>query len=185
VGQDPNEIRRDIEQTRAEMTETAGAIGYKADVPARAKDRMTETRERITDKVGSAKESVVGSVGGARDRVSDATPDTDEVKRKAQRVGGMAQSNPLGLAIGATAVGFIAGLLVPATRIEDEKIGEVADRVKDQVKETGQEAIERGKDVAQQAASSAAETAKQSGREQASELSDSARENAQTVSQGR
>lgn len=184
MGQDPNEIRRDIEQTRAEMTETAGAIGYKADVPARAKDRMTETKDRITGTVSSAKDSIVGSAGDAKDRVSSATPDAEQVKQKARRVGGMAQENPMGLAIGATAVGFIAGLLVPSTRIEDEKMGEVSDRVIEQAKQTGQEAMERGKEVAQQAASSAADTAKETGREQASELSDSARESAETVRQG-
>jgi Protein of unknown function (DUF3618) len=33
MGQDPDEIRQEIEQTRAEMGETVEAIGYKADVP--------------------------------------------------------------------------------------------------------------------------------------------------------
>lgn len=185
MGQDPNEIRRDIEQTRAEMTDTVGAIGYKADVPSRAKDKMTETKDRITGSVAGAKDSIVGSVGDAKDRVGDATPDTQQVKRQAKRVGGVAQDNPVGLAIGAAAVGFVAGLLIPSTRVEDEKMGDVADRVKEQAKQTGQEALERGKDVAQQAASSAADTARETGRQHASELSDSARENAQTAAQGR
>ena len=88
------------------------------------------------------------------------------------------QENPLGLAIGATALGFLAGLLLPSTRMEDEKIGPMADQVKDQIKETGQEALERGKDVAQQAA----ETAKEAGQQHADELKGSAQERAETVS---
>ena len=43
-------------------------------------------------------------------------------------------------------------MLIPSTRVEDEKFGSVADDVKEKVKETGQEAVERGKQVAQDAA---------------------------------
>jgi hypothetical protein len=55
------------------------------------------------------------------------------------------QENPLGVAVGAVAVGFLAGMVIPSTRIENEKIGPMADHVKDQVKESGQEVLERGK----------------------------------------
>jgi gas vesicle protein len=156
MGEDPNAIRADIERTREEMGDTVDAIGYKADVKSRAKDRITDTKDRLTG------------------RVSDATPDGQQVKRAA----GVAQENPLGLAIGGVAVGFLAGMLAPSSRVEDEKIGPMADQVKDQLKETGQEAMERGKDVAQQAA----ETAKEAGREHAQELQGSAQERAETVS---
>jgi len=156
MGEDPNVIRADIERTRAEMGDTVDALGYKADVKSRTKDRISETKDRITGKV------------------SDATPDGGQVKKAA----GVAQENPLGLAVGGIAAGFLVGMLVPSSRVEDEKIGPMADQVKDQIKETGQEAMERGKDVAQQAA----ETAKEAGREHADELRDSAQDRAQTVS---
>lgn len=156
MGEDPNAIRADIERTRDEMGDTVDAIGYKADVKSRTKDKIADTKDRITGKV------------------SDVTPDGRQVKRAA----GVAQENPLGLALGGVAVGFIAGMLVPSSRVEDEKIGPVADQVKDQIKETGQEAMERGKDVAQQAA----ETAKEAGREHADELKDSTQERTETVS---
>jgi gas vesicle protein len=109
--------------------------------------------------------------------VSGATPDKGQVQSGAQRAKGIAEENPLGLAIGAAAVGFVAGLLVPTTRVEDEKIGPVADQVKEKAKETGQEALKRGKHVAQQAA----ETAKEAGQEQAEELRSSAQDKAGDV----
>jgi gas vesicle protein len=155
MGEDPDAIREEIVRTRAEMGETVDAIGYKADVKSRAKDRIGETKDRLTGKV------------------SDITPDGRQVKRAA----GVAQENPLGLAVGGVAVGFLAGMLVPSSRVEDEKIGPMADQVKDQIKETGQEAMERGKDVAQQAA----ETAKEAGQQHAQELQGSAQERAQRV----
>ena len=156
MGQDPDAIRQDIEQTREQMGETIDAIGYKADVKSRAK------------------ESVKEKVGGVMGRANDATPSTGDMKQGAQQAVSIAQENPLGLAVGAVAAGFIAGMLIPSTRIEDEKVGELADQVKDQVKETGQEALDRGKQVATDVAQQAQETAKQSGQEQAQELASSA-----------
>ena len=94
---------------------------------------------------------------------------------------GMARENPLGLAIGAAALGFLAGLVVPSTRVEDERLGRVSDQVMDKVKETGQEALDRGRQVAQEVASTATETAKQQTQEQGQELADTARQHAQDV----
>ena len=155
MGEDPDRIRREIEQTRADMGDTVDALGYKTDVKARTRDRVV----------------------GVKDRVVGATPDTGDVKHQARRAKSVAEENPLGLAVGAVAVGFLAGMLIPSTRVEDEKLGPVADDVKDRAKETGQEALERGKQVAQDAA----ETAKESGREHAEELKGSAQDHAQEV----
>jgi hypothetical protein len=159
MGQDPSEIREEIEDTRARMSDTVEAIGYKTDVKTRA-------REKVSGKV----EAVKNKVGGAGSRASEMTPDREEVKQSARKAAGLAQQNPLGLALGSVAVGFVAGMLVPSTRIEDEKLGEVSDQVKDKVKETAQEAGEHGKDVAHQAAESAKQTAQESGQRHAEEL---------------
>ena len=155
MGQDPDQIRNDIEETRARMGDTAEALGHKADVPGRA-------REAISDKV----ESVKSTFSGAKDSVSDSTPSGQDVKQGARQAVGIAKENPLGLAIGATAVGFVAGLLIPSTKVEDERIGPMADQVKEQAREMGQEAVERGKHVAEQAA----ETVKDEGQKQAQEM---------------
>jgi hypothetical protein len=185
MGQDPDAIRQDIEQTRAEMSETVEAIGYKADVPSRAKDAVSEKVENVKSKVSDtatrAKEAVTGTTSRVGDRVTDATPSSGQVRQQARRTAGLAKENPLGLAIGAAAVGFLTGLAVPTTRVEDERLGPVADQVKDKAKETGQEALDRGKQVAQEAAGTAADTAKSSAQEHGQELADSARESAQDV----
>ena len=49
-------------------------------------------------------------------------------------------------------------MLIPSTRVEDEKFGETATEVKDRVKDTAQEAMEHGKQVAQEVAQNATET---------------------------
>jgi gas vesicle protein len=157
MGQDPSEIREQIEHTRTDMGETVEALGYKADVKTRAKDNIADKRDRL------------------KERITGTAPDSDEVKQGAKRAVGVAQENPIGLAIGSLAAGFVAGMLVPSTRVEDEKIGPMADQVKDSAKETGQEALERGKEVAQEAAKSAKDTVQEQGPEQAEQLRESVR----------
>jgi hypothetical protein len=168
MGQDPAAIRQQIEQTREHMGDTVDALGYKADVPARAKDS-------VSDKVGSLK----AKIGGVGSQVSDAAPDAGEVKQGAKQAVGIAQENPLGLAIGAAAGGFLLGMLIPGTRVENERIGPVADQVKQQAKQTGQEALEHGKQIAQETA----ETAGQKAQEAVAEVKEKAQESAQAHGQ--
>ena len=172
MGQDPDAIRQEIEQTRERMGDTVDALGYKADVPARAK-------ESISDKVDTVKSRITGIGSG----VSAATPQPQDVKQGAKQAVGVVQENPLGLAIGATAVGFLAGMLIPSSRIEDERIGRVADQVKEQARHTGQEALEHGKQIAQETATVAAQKAQESGQAHAQEMSDSAKQSAEQVEQ--
>ena len=175
MGEDPDRIRREIEQTRAEMGDTVDALSYKTDVKARARDSIQDKKESVMGVAHSAKERLVG----AGQTVGDKTPDSEQVKHQARRAKSVAQENPLGLAVGAVAVGFLAGMLIPSTRVEDEKMGQISDDVIDRAKETGQEALERGKQVAQEAAQSAQETVKESGQEQAEELRSTAQDHAQ------
>jgi hypothetical protein len=176
MGQDPAVIREQIEQTREHMGETVDALGYKADVPSR-------TKEAVADKVGALR-SKIGHAGG---QVSEAAPDADDVKETASRAAGVAQENPLGLAVGAAALGFLAGMMLPGTRVEDERVGPMADRVKGQALEAGQEALEHGRQVAretgevasqklQETAAEVGETAKQRGQEHAQDLAGSVTE---------
>jgi ElaB/YqjD/DUF883 family membrane-anchored ribosome-binding protein len=181
MGQDPDAIRQDIAQTRAEMSETVEAVGYKADVPSRAKEAVSEKVDNVKSKVSDTAARAREAVSGTSSRVGEATPSAGQVKQQARRTAGIAKENPLGLAIGAAAVGFLAGLAVPSTRVEDEKLGPVADQVKDKVRETGQEALDRGKQVAQEVAGSAADTARQQTQEHGQQLADSARQHAQDV----
>src|SRR5436305_4931844 len=98
MGEDPAAIREQIEQTRERMGDTVDALGYKADVPARAK-------QSISDKVDTVKSRITGIGSG----VSAATPRPQDVKQAV----GVVQENPLGFAIGATAAGFLAGMIIP------------------------------------------------------------------------
>jgi len=194
MGQDPEAIRREIEQTRDRMGDTVEAIGYKADVPARTKEKVTGTFSDVKERIGGTATSVADRIGGTAGAVNEATPGADDVKHAARRGAGIAQENPIGLAIGSIAVGFLAGMLIPSTRVESEKIGPMAEQVREQAMQTGQEALEHGKQVAQEVASTVqehaqqakdevAQTAQQAAQEHGEQLKQTAQENAQQIRQ--
>jgi len=168
MGEDPRAIRTEIEETRERMGDTVDALAYKTDVKTRVKESISDKRERLIEQVQ-----------GTTHKVGEATPDGGEVKESARQVVGVAQENPLGLAIGGLAAGFLAGMMIPSTRIEDEKVGPVADQVKETAvaSQVAEQAVEGAKEVGQEAV----QTAKEAGQEQAEGLKDSAAENAQEV----
>ena len=183
MGQEPSQIRQEIEETRAGMGETVDALAYKTDVKSRVKESISDKRDRV-----------VGQLKGTSDKVGDVTPDGDQLKEGAERAVGVAQENPLGLALAGVAGGFLAGMLLPSSRIEDERVGPLADQVKETAAETGHEVLDRGKEVAgevagqavenaKEAGQDALETVKKAGEEQADGLKDSAKNGAADVAE--
>ena len=170
MGQEPRDIERQIEETRERMGDTVEALSAKADVPGRMRGYVSDKKDAVTSKLTGAKDAVAGSGSNMASTGGDmAHSATDTARRGA----GIAKDNPLGLAVGAVAVGFLVGTLLPSTRIENEKLGPMADEVKDQARQIGGEAIEHGKDIAQETAQQAAETAKQQTREHSEQLQES------------
>ena len=159
MGQDPSVIRAEIEETRGRVGDEVDALSYKTDVGA-----------RMGDYVDDKKEAVKSTFTGAKDAVTGVIPSGGTVKRGAAEVRTTAERNPVGLVIGGAAVGFLIGTLIPQTRMENEQMGDVSDRLIDAAKSTAGEAVERGKQVAGDAANAAVETAKESGREQGEEM---------------
>ena len=72
MAQTSDELRMDIERTRDEMGDTVEALAHKADVPSRTKEW-----------IGEKKDAVASKVSGATGRVSELTPDGEEVKQTA------------------------------------------------------------------------------------------------------
>src|SRR5215204_7700598 len=129
MGKEPSDIRAEIEETRARVGDEADALSYKTDVPARVGDYVDDKKQAVKDKVTGAKDAVTGTA-------SRAVPSGEKVGR----VKDTAERNPLGLVVGGAAVGFVAGLLLPATRVENERMGEMSDRLVDAAKESAGDA---------------------------------------------
>ncbi|MDQ6933076.1 MAG: DUF3618 domain-containing protein [Candidatus Eremiobacteraeota bacterium] len=179
MGKDSSEIRRKIEETRDRMGDTVDALAYKSDVPNRVKDSISDKVEGVKTALSGAASKVTGSVTGGASRVGDSM--SGDMKYGARRAVGMAVENPIGLMVGGLAAGFLAGLMFPATRLENEKIGQVADDLKEQIKATGQEAMEHGKSVVQDIAQAAGQAASQSAGQHGQDLAGSAKERAADI----
>jgi gas vesicle protein len=161
------------------MGDTADALAHKANVPARARETLVEKAGAVRDRIG-----------GAASRVGETAPDRRQVTQGARQAVGVAQENPLGLAIGAVALGFLVGMLVPSTGVEEERIGPVADRVKETAREVGHEAVERAQQVGQTAmehgraaAQEVTEAVREEGRAHGQELAEHARERARDTAE--
>jgi hypothetical protein len=150
MGQDPSQLREELEVTRARVGEEVDALSYKTDVGARVGDYVSEKKDAVTSKL------------------TKPIPDREQI-RQARRV---AERNPLGLAVGAAGVGFALGLLLPGTRMENEKLGAAGDKVG----EVAREGWEHGKQVAQDTAQGAMAAAKDSTSRHGEELSSSLQE---------
>jgi ElaB/YqjD/DUF883 family membrane-anchored ribosome-binding protein len=107
----PDEIRRDIEHTREGLAETAAALAERADVKARAHEKLEETKARLSGKVDEAKAKVSGTAGAAKVKAADATPAS--VAGGAQTAAGTVANGARDNPIPATLVaGFAAGVLI-------------------------------------------------------------------------
>jgi hypothetical protein len=111
--------------------------------------------------------------------VTGPLPDRRALERGATHMRDTAESNPLGLALGGLAVGFLVGTLLPQAQVENERLGEASDMMLEAAKDTASEAVEHGKQVAQEAVGAAVDTAKESGREHGEELTSTLKERTQ------
>jgi ElaB/YqjD/DUF883 family membrane-anchored ribosome-binding protein len=104
---DPEELRREIEETRAELGATVEALSEKADVKARITKKADERKQQAREKGEElgAKASELG------DRLREATP--DQAQAAASQTVEHARERPLPFAVGgALVLGFALGWLI-------------------------------------------------------------------------
>lgn len=107
--------------------------------------QLDQTRERIAGDTQGIRSKIVGRTQNALHGVSGSI--SHSVKQPKQSMGRLV-SNPIGMAIGAMAVGWLAGTLAPSSRLEKEKLGEASGQVKQSAEQLGREAIEKGRELA-------------------------------------
>jgi len=101
--------------------------------------------------------------GGLGDRAAELGGRLERPARRARRrIVGLVDERALATGAASLALGLLAGLALPATRREDELLGETRDELLESAREAGQEAIAKGKQVAREAV----ERVKESVREQ-------------------
>lgn len=177
--QDPDQIRADIERTRAELSADVDTLNEKVNPKyvAQRKTEQVKGRARgVKDKVmgampesgsssggpgvGDRASSAMSSVGGAASSVGDAASAApDQVVQRAQ-------GNPLAAGLIAFGAGWLASSLLPATNVEQraavqlkEHASDLAQPVTQQAKAAAQDVADNLKGSAQQAVESVKSTA--------------------------
>jgi hypothetical protein len=197
----PDEIRRDIERTRRELSNDVDALTEKVS-PTKVMERRVE---RARGAVSTVKEKVMGSatdtsnaagngLATAQDKVASAAGSVaDTASAAPQLARRKAQGNPLAAGVIAFGAGWLFASLLPAT----EKEQQAATAVKDKASEHSEaltapfaDAAQRLREPAQQAvesikstATDAASTVKDETRSAASDVSDQAKQSKDAVAE--
>jgi len=75
VPDDPEQLRQEIERTRARLGETVDALMAKTDVKAQARERAGHFSQRLKDMTAQAKEQTTARVGQAGGQLAGKTAD--------------------------------------------------------------------------------------------------------------
>jgi ElaB/YqjD/DUF883 family membrane-anchored ribosome-binding protein len=181
MGQSTAEVKRDIESTREEMSDTIDAITDRTS-PSRLLGRQ---RQRMADRMRSVRSRVMGSaeqvVGGAQDAVHSATEGVRDVPDQTrQALRDQTQGNPLAAGVIAFGTGMLVAYLVPSSTTErrvTRQLRQEAEPVLDELAGAGREVASDLKAGAEQAA----EDVKQRATESARQVADEAKDKAQAV----
>jgi hypothetical protein len=200
---DPDIIRRQIEDTRRELSYDVDALNEKVN-PARvvdrrvtaAKGRLTSVKERVmgsaqhtsgsahgmaSNAAGSVQGAASSAVGSVQDAASTAA---DAVQQAPQQIVQQTQGNPMAAGVIAFGVGWLVSSLLPASQKEKQ----LAQQAESAVREHKDTLLEPAKQAAQEigeqlkpAAQDAVESVKATAQDAASTVTEEGKSAAQNV----
>lgn len=197
MGEESDQLRREIEQTRRELGTDVDALGEKVS-PRRVMERRVDrtknaiggVKERIMGTTSDASSSAGGAISGAassvQDRMSGAASGVqhaassvgDTATDTAYRARRQAQGNPLAAGLIAFGLGWLVSSLLPPSEKERQLAHQVKDQAQPAVQAVGQQAgqaLSEMKDNLQQPAQEAVESVKQTATDAAGTVKDEAR----------
>jgi ElaB/YqjD/DUF883 family membrane-anchored ribosome-binding protein len=145
---------REVEDARRRVADDVRNVAENANVVERAKETAQSKMEEVRTGMGQR-------VQQARDKLIDAR---DQMQRMSP------SDNPIGMMIAGAAVGFLIGLALPVTRFESERIGPLAQDMKDKARAAGNEVVRRGGEVIKETISASKDAATNSIREQTRDM---------------
>jgi Protein of unknown function (DUF3618) len=186
---DPDEIRADIERTRAALSDDVDDLAESVrpkNVAQRQVDKVKEAASNVKERVmGSDDDDYSGSAVGtvsdrgyaakdtaaekayaARDTVSEKASEAGEAVRQApRRMRRKTQGNPLAAGVIAFGLGMLVSSLIPSTEKEREAVSQLQENlapVKEKASEVAKDIGDSLKPAAQEAAESVKTTAQES-----------------------
>lgn len=188
MGQDTEELKREIESTRNDMSGTLDAIGDRVS-PGRM---MQRKKNRMSQAMSSMRDRVMGTAHDAKQSLSETSDSaTESVKQMPDMVAERTAGAPMvagGIAFG---IGMLIAVAFPASKMEEqagaklrdtiepvkEDLIESAQQVAQNVKEPAKQSVESLKEASAEAARSVASSAKEAG----AAVKDEAKDSMETV----
>jgi ElaB/YqjD/DUF883 family membrane-anchored ribosome-binding protein len=142
------------------MSTLKSATGKIGDTASHAYESVSETTGQALESVKGAANSAYGTVTDSANKAYSAVTDyANTAYEKAGEYGTVArekydyylEENPLAVGAVALAVGAAVGLAIPATRYENELMGEYSQQLLDKAQTTAGDLVERVKEVASEA----------------------------------
>jgi gas vesicle protein len=185
---DPDEIRADIERTRAALSNDVDDLADSVkpqnvaqrqvdkvkDVAGSIKDRVMGSDEdydsgsavgTVRDKAYDARDAVADRAYAARDAVSEKASDArDAVRQAPTAMKRKAQGNPLAAGVIAFGLGMLVSSLIPSTEKEREAVSRLQDNlepVKEKASEVARDVADNLRQPVQEAAESVRTTAQE------------------------
>ncbi|MDX6260229.1 MAG: hypothetical protein QOH84_1917 [Kribbellaceae bacterium] len=192
MAEDPEELKRNIEQSRRNVGRDVDALTEKVS-PTRVVGRRVERARggvhRLKEHVMGTADSVGGSVSGtagsavssvqdAGSKVGDAVGSAPDMARAKTR------GTPLAAGLVAFAAGWMVAAALPASTKERELAQEGKDKVVGPVKEQATQLAQEIKDDLQQPAQEAVTSVKETAAQAAADVADDGRSAAQQVADG-
>ncbi len=172
MGQDPEQLRADIAQTRHELDSDLDLLGEKVSPEKVIERRVDATKGRFTD----ARDKVMGSPGGSGGHgVTEAVADGPDAARS------KAAGQPFVAGLVAFGAGWLLASLLPASQAEIHAADTIRDNAEGPVKDQLKVSASEIKDNMQPAAQQAAESVKDSATGAAQTVKDQAQESTTTV----
>ena len=210
MGQTPEELKREIEQTRRELSYDVDALNEKVSPSRIVGRKMDSTRSTVTsvrERIMGTASSGTSSMSSAKTSIGDtANSATSSVSSTASSVGSAitgspdaarqrTQGNPLAAGLIAFGAGWLISSVLPTSKAEQEavdalqeKASDLAEPVKEQAQQMAQEMAGNLQEPAQEAmqqiketAADAAGTVKSEGQTAAQEVKSDAQSSTQTV----
>jgi ElaB/YqjD/DUF883 family membrane-anchored ribosome-binding protein len=188
VGATPDQLKADIEKTRAELASDVDSLTDRVNPANVARRQAGALRSSVT----GVKERVMGSASNATSSVSgSASSVTGTVQQAPDALRSRTEGNPLAMGLIAFGAGMLASTLIPTTTREEQlavqakdavaepiqsTVKDSAQQIAEELKPAAQDAVEQVKQTATSAAQTTTEEAKSSAGDVASTAKDSAQE---------
>ena len=159
----PEEIRRDVRQTRSDMDETLEAIEDRVS-PTRIRERQ---QQRWSHRLHSVRDRVMGTPGAGSRGGGRVEAAADMARHAPDEALERTRGNPLAAGVIAFGTGALLGSLLPTTEPEQEAAQKLRDQYEEDVRREARRVAEEAKEDLGDSAKQASEEVKRTARDAA------------------